>query len=186
MNHPQYPDQARRVAHRGATRELPPASGGRRKITFARRIGVAVVVAAVMLTLNSLWYAVLMRGFYDRDTGSWGAIARDNPSMLFILLSFLTLAGLMTIAYPHVSFGRSRWTRGLGLGIMAALIFIVPASFYYFGTTDILVGEVMVADIGWHLIEESAAGLTLAALIGRDASQQTEEVRFPDGVGVAR
>ena len=146
-------------------------------ITLAKRAGVTLVVAGVMLTLNSFWYAVLMKGFYDRDTGSWGAIARENPSMPFILLSFLSLAALMTLAYPYVGFGRNRWTRGLALGIMTALVFIMPASFYYFGTTDILVGEVMVADIGWHLIEESAAGLTIAALIGRQVAPAGEQSR---------
>lgn len=136
-------------------------------ITFIRRIGIALTAAVVMVGLNSLWYAVLMRGFYDRESGSWGAIGRDDPSLVFIALSFLSLASLMTIAYPYVSFGRRWWIRGLGLGLMTALVFIVPSSFYYFGTTNILVAEVMVADIGWHLIEESAAGLTIAALMGR-------------------
>jgi len=149
-------------------------------IALAKRAGVTLVVAGVMLTLNSIWYAVLMRGFYDRDSGSWGAVARDDPSFLFIGLSFLTLATLMTIAYPYVSFGRNRWTRGLALGIMAALVFIMPASFYYFGTTDILVGEVMVADIGWHLIEESAAGLTIAALIGRQVAPAAGQPSRPE------
>lgn len=146
-------------------------------ITYVKRAGVTLVVAGVMLILNSLWYALAMRDFYDRDTGSWGAVARDDPSFLFIGLSFLTLAALMTIAYPHVSFGRNRWTRGLALGIMAALVFIMPGSFYYFGTTDILVGEVMVADIGWHLIEEGAAGLTIAALIGRRVALGARQLR---------
>jgi hypothetical protein len=152
-----------------------------------RRAGVAAATAAVMLVLNSLWYAVLMRGFYDRDTGSWGAIARDDPSLVFIVLSFVSLAALMTIAYPYVSFGRSRWTRGLALGVMAALIFIVPASFYYYGTTDILVAEVMLADVGWHLIEESAAGLTIAALIRvrPEQGRGTSRARASDVVGVS-
>jgi hypothetical protein len=149
-----------------------------------RRLGVVIVTSAVMLSLNSLWYAVLMKGFYDRDTGSWGAVARENPSMLFIVLSFVTLATLMTIAFPHVSFGRTWWARGLGLGVMSALVFIVPAGFYYFGTTDILVGEVLAADIGWHLIEESAAGLTIAALLGRRSQGVTGST--VDAVGVTR
>ena len=170
MIHPEYAAKFEKCS---------PLYGGLQMITLAKRAGVTLVVAGVMLTLNSLWYAVLMRGFYDRDSGSWGAIARDDPSFLFIGLSFLTLATLMTIAYPHVSFGRNRWTRGLALGIMAALVFIMPASFYYFGTTDILVGEVMVADIGWHLIEESAAGLTIAALIGRQVAQAAREPNQP-------
>lgn len=106
---------------------------------------------------------------------------------LFIVLSFLSLAGLMTLAYPYVSFGRSRWTRGLGLGVMSALIFIMPASFCYFGTTDILDGEVMVADIGWHLIEESAAGLTIAALLGcpRKRCEPTADAPFDDLAGAS-
>ncbi|MDH4117083.1 MAG: hypothetical protein OEX04_12615 [Acidimicrobiia bacterium] len=149
-----------------------------------RRLGVVLTTAIVMLGLNSLWYAVLMKGFYDRDTGSWGAVARENPSMVFILLSFVTLATLMTVAYPYVSFGRSWWARGLGLGIMSGLVFIVPAGFYYFGTTDILVGEVLAADIGWHLIEESAAGLTIAALLGRPAAVSGSGV--PDLAEVTR
>ena len=169
MTHPESASQVRDMARR-----IP---GVAQMVTYAKRAGVTLVVAGVMLTLNSLWYAVLMRGSYDRDSGSWGAIARDDPSFLFIGLSFLTLAALMTIAYPHVSFGRNRWTRGLALGIMAALVFIMPASFYYFGTTDILVGEVMVADIGWHLIEESAAGLTIAALIGRRVAPGATQLR---------
>ena len=149
-----------------------------------RRLAVVIVTTAVMLSLNSLWYAVLMKGFYDRDTGSWGAVARENPSMLFILLSFVTLATLMTIAFPHVSFGRTWWAGGLGLGVMSALVFIVPAGFYYFGTTDILVGEVLAADIGWHLIEESAAGLTIAAMLGRGSRAVADSI--PDSVGAAR
>jgi hypothetical protein len=155
-------------------------------ITIARRAGITVTAAGVMLTLNSLWYAVLMRGFYDRETGSWGAIARDDPSLPFILLSFLSLAGLMVAAYPHVRFGTSTLSRGLGLGVMSALVFIVPSSFYYFGTTDILVADVMVADIVWHLIEESAAGLVIAFLIGRGSP--TEAVQAPESgaIGVSR
>lgn len=158
-----------------------------KKRPSAVRLGaVALATAAVMLGLNSLWYAVIMKGFYDRDTGSWGAITREDPSMVFILASFVTLAALMTIAYRFVSFGRTWWARGLALGIWSALVFIVPAGFYYFGTTDILAGEVLAADIGWHLIEESAAGLTIAALLARRTGVQLDEAPRREMVGATR
>jgi len=141
------------------------------------------VMAGVMLIVNSLWYELAMQDFHDRDSGSWGAIARDKPSFLFTGLPFLTLATLMTIAYPHVSFGRNRWTRGLALGIVTALVFIMPAGFYYLGTIDILVGEVVVADIGRHLIDENASGITIAAFGVRQvapvATQQSRLEREP-------
>ena len=138
----------------------------RESLTPLRWAGVSVVIALLMLGLNSLWYAVLMKGFYSRDSGSWVSVGRDNPSIPLILLSFLVLAGLMTLAYPHVKVWPSRWANGLALGLFTALVFILPAGIYYFATTNILVLEVLGMDVLWHLIEESLVGLALAALLG--------------------
>ena len=38
-------------------------------VNVVRRIGVVLAATTVMLGLNSLWYAVLMKGFYDPETG---------------------------------------------------------------------------------------------------------------------
>lgn len=135
-------------------------------LTLVRWLGVSGVIALLMLGLNSLWYAVLMKGVYTRDTGSWVSVGRDNPSVPIILLSFLVLGSLMTLAYPHVRVWPSRWANGLTLGLFTALVFILPSGLYYFATTNILVLEVLAMDVLWHLIEESTAGLALAALLG--------------------
>jgi len=60
-------------------------------VSVVRRIGVVLAATTVMLGLNSLWYAVLMKGFYDRETGPWGAIARDEPWLYSLCCHFFPL-----------------------------------------------------------------------------------------------
>ena len=118
-----------------------------------------------MLALNALWYAVLMRGFYERPHGSWVSVARDDPSIAIILTSFLSLATLMNVAYPHFRFSESKWLNGLAVGVLVGLIYALPTTLYYFGTTDILAGDVAALDVAWHMIEEGTAGLVVAAIL---------------------
>lgn len=161
--------------------EAPPTTGSvpsDKGVTMSilRTIRTAVIVTFLILGLNALWYAVVMRGFYDRPSGSWVSVSRDEPSIVLIAASFFALALLLTLAYPHVRFGRSRWSTGLALGIIVGLFYILPTSLYYLGTTDILAADVMVMDVGWHIIEEGVAGLAVAGLAGVDVSRTAREL----------
>ena len=68
----------------------------------------ALITFAVFLTIfvaNSLWYGVVMRGYYATVTGSWVQVTRETPSVLVILAGMFALAVLMVVVYPRVNGG---------------------------------------------------------------------------------
>lgn len=135
----------------------------------ATKVGKTLLLASVLslyiVVVNALWYAVLMSGFYQNSRGSWGQAARDDPSIPIILLSIFSVALLMTLLFRRVRVSpRRRLLSYLGYGVMVGLIYVLPASLYYFGTTDILTFDVMVMDVVWHMIEEGSAGVLLGVL----------------------
>jgi len=129
---------------------------------------IALGVALSIFTANSLWYAVIMRGFYENSQGSWMQVSREHPSIPVILLGMYVLAILMTVLYPKVKMGiKQPILADLGFGMLVGLIYVFPSSLYYFGTTNFLAFGPMAMDVFWHMIEEGLAGIVLGILYKR-------------------
>ena len=126
---------------------------------------LALMLTLYIFSVNALWYAVLMKGFYENSQGSWGQVARDNPSIPIVVLSMFSVAFLMTLLFRRIRVSqRNRVLSYLSYGITVGLIYVLPASLYYFGTTDILAFNVVAMDVVWHVIEEGSAGILLGVL----------------------
>jgi hypothetical protein len=134
---------------------------------------IAFGVALSIFLANSLWYALIMRGFYENSAGSWMQVSRENPSIPIILLGMFVLAVLMTILYPKVQLGiQPPILADAVFGMLIGLIYVFPASLYYYGTTNFLAFGPMAMDIVWHSIEEGLAGVVLGLLYRRFADQR--------------
>ena len=129
---------------------------------------ISLGVALSIFATNSLWYAVIMRGFYENSQGSWMQVSREHPSVPVILLGMFVLSVLMTVLYPKVQMGiKSPVLANLVFGMLIGLIYVLPSSLYYFGTTNFLAFGPMAMDVCWHMIEEGIAGVVLGVLYQR-------------------
>ncbi len=129
---------------------------------------ISLGVALSIFATNSLWYAVIMRGFYENSHGSWMQVSREHPSIPVILLGMFVLSVLMTVLYPKVQMGiKSPVLANLVFGMLIGLIYVFPSSLYYFGTTNFLAFGPMAMDVCWHMVEEGIAGIVLGALYQR-------------------
>ena len=133
-----------------------------------KNLTIALGVALSIFATNSLWYAVIMRGFYENSQGSWMQVSREHPSIPVILLGMYILSVLMTVLYPKVQMGiKSPVLANLAFGMLIGLIYVFPSSLYYYGTTNFLAFGPMAMDVCWHMIEEGIAGIVLGALYQR-------------------
>lgn len=133
-----------------------------------RSLLIALGVALSIFITNSLWYAVIMRGFYENSQGSWMQVSREHPSIPVILLGMYALSLLMTILYPKVQMGiRQPILANLYFGMLVGLIYVFPSSLYYYGTTNFLAFGPMAMDVCWHMVEEGIAGIVLGMLYHR-------------------
>jgi len=129
---------------------------------------LALGVTLSIFTTNSLWYAVIMRGFYENSQGSWMQVSREHPSIPVIVLGMFVLSVLMTVLYPKVQMGiKNPVLSNLAFGMLVGLIYVFPSSLYYYGTTNFLAFGPMAMDVCWHMIEEGLAGIVLGALYKR-------------------
>jgi len=129
---------------------------------------ISLGVALSIFATNSLWYAVIMRGFYENSQGSWMQVSREHPSIPVIILGMFVLSMLMTVLYPKVRMGiKSPVLANLVFGMLIGLIYVLPSGLYYFGTTNFLAFGPMAMDTSWHMIEEGIAGVVLGALYQR-------------------
>jgi hypothetical protein len=129
---------------------------------------IALGVALTIFTANSLWYAVIMRNFYENSAGSWMQVSREHPSIPVILLGMYVLSVLMTVLYPKVQMGiKQPVLANLAFGMLIGLIYVFPSSLYYYGTTNFLSFGPMAMDVFWHMIEEGLAGIVLGMLYKR-------------------
>jgi len=129
---------------------------------------IALGVALTIFMANSLWYAVIMRGFYENSQGSWMQVSREHPSVPTILLGMYVLSVLMTVLYPKVQMGiKQPVLANLGFGMLVGLIYVFPSSLYYYGTTNFLAFGPMAMDVFWHMIEEGLGGIVLGMLYKR-------------------
>jgi len=130
-----------------------------------KQILIALATTLSIFAANSIWYAVIMRGFYENSQGSWMQVSRERPSIPVIILGMFILAALMTVLYPKVQMGiKNPVLANLAFGMLIGLIYVFPSSLYYFGTTDFLTFGPMAMDVCWHMIEEGIAGIVLGAL----------------------
>lgn len=133
-----------------------------------KRLLIPLGVTLSIFISNSLWYAVIMRGFYENSKGSWMQVSREHPSIPVILLGMFVLSVLMTVLYPKVQMGMKRpLLANLIYGMSIGLIYVLPSSLYYYGTTSFLAFGPMTMDVGWHVIEEGIAGIMLGLLYTR-------------------
>ena len=129
---------------------------------------ITLGVALSIFATNSLWYAVIMRGFYENSQGSWMQVSREHPSIPVIVLGMFVLSILMTVLYPKVHMGiKQPVLANLAFGMLIGLIYVFPSSLYYYGTTNFLAFGPMAMDVCWHMIEEGIAGIVLGALYQR-------------------
>ena len=135
---------------------------------FVKSLLISLGVALSIFATNSLWYAVIMRGFYENSQGSWMQVSREHPSIPIILLGMVVLSMLMTVLYPKVHMGiKSPVLANLVFGMLVGLIYVLPYSLYYFGTTNFLAFGPMAMDVCWHMVEEGIAGVVLGVLYQR-------------------
>lgn len=134
----------------------------------AKFLLISLGVTLSIFTTNSLWYAVIMRGFYENSQGSWMQVSREHPSIPIIILGMFVLSVLMAVLYPKVRLGiQSPILANLVFGMLVGLIYVLPSGLYYFGTTNFLAFGPMAMDAGWHMMEEGIAGIVLGALYTR-------------------
>jgi len=133
-----------------------------------KSLSIALGVALSIFATNSLWYAVIMRSFYENSQGSWMQVSREHPSIPVIILGMYVLSVLMTVLYPKVKMGiENPVLANLAFGMLVGLIYVFPSSLYYYGTTNFLAFGPMAMDVCWHMIEEGIAGIVLGALYQR-------------------
>ena len=137
-------------------------------INFGKNALITLAVFLTIFAANSLWYGVVMRGYYATVTGSWVQVTRENPSVPVILAGMFVLAVLMVLAYPKVNGGRKRpLLSNFLFGLVIGLIYVFPSSLYYLGTVDFLEVGPVAMDVGWHMIEEGLAGIVLGILYAK-------------------
>jgi hypothetical protein len=133
-----------------------------------KSLSISLGVTLAIFATNSLWYAVIMRGFYENSQGSWMQVSREHPSIPVIILGMFVLSVLMTVLYPKVQMGiKSPILANLVFGMLIGLIYVLPSSLYYYGTTNFLAFGPMTMDVCWHMVEEGIAGIVLGALYQR-------------------
>ena len=46
---------------------------------------IALATTLSIFAANSIWYAVIMRSFYENSQGSWMQVSREHPSIPVII-----------------------------------------------------------------------------------------------------
>lgn len=114
---------------------------------------------AAMFVLGGLWNTVLMARFYE-DHAPENVRSPQDASLVFILLGYLALAGLLTFGFAHLFRVRPSLWACVRFGALFGLIATLPAYLILHAIWKVSL-TMMLVDSGWHMAQEAAGALIL-------------------------
>ena len=136
-----------------------------------KKLALATLAGAVViLALGFLWHQVVMGSFYVEQSE---AVARDEPKMLFIILSGIVLGLLMAWIYPMGYTGGSPVKEGARFGAFIVILWILPLLLIFHVVWNVSLTLVIV-DAAWHVVEEGLAGIAIAFVYGAGTEASSE------------
>ena len=113
-----------------------------------------------MFLLAGLWHMALMSDLYASD------LNRAEPILGLIAVSYFILALLMAYMYPKGIEGTNKITNGIKFGMVIGLIWVLPHALILHAVSEGGALNVILIDVGWHLVEQSGGGVVIALIYG--------------------
>ncbi len=125
---------------------------------------MAFLVALILMSaISTLWYMVIMEGFYAEN---FGEIQRTDFNMVWIIVGYVFYALLLAYIYPKGYQGGGPMNEGLKFGLLMGLLIAVPMGFVNLGVWKItLTGSII--EMIYQIIEKSIAGLAIGLIYGK-------------------
>lgn len=123
----------------------------------------------VIFILSSLWYMVIMAGFYKTQNAE---IMREQFNFPFIVLGYLVLAFLMSYIYPIGYKGGPPVKEGLRFGVLVGLLVYLTTNLTLYGVWNFTLAGALV-DAGYHVVEEVVGGIVIALVYGTAAAESS-------------
>lgn len=134
----------------------------------AKKFLLAFLVALiVMFAFSTLWYTVIMKGFY---ADNFADIQRAEFNMVWIIVGYVFYALLLAYIYPKGYQGGGPMNEGLKFGVLMGLLIAVPMGFVNQGVWKITLNGTIVEMI-YQIVEKSIAGLTIGLIYGKGGKE---------------
>jgi uncharacterized membrane protein len=128
-----------------------------------KRFVVAVILSfIVMFALSVAWNALVM-GDLAREYGP--SIMRDVPMTQWVVIGYLILSLLLTVAYAQSRVSGPRVLRGLKVGVLVGLLWSLPFGLVLHGVAEYPLLLVIV-NSAWALVEVGAGGIIVSVAMG--------------------
>jgi hypothetical protein len=128
-----------------------------------KRSAVAVILGFIVMFALSLAWNALVVGDLARRYGP--SVVRDAPMIQWVVIGYLILSLLLTVAYERSRMSGPRVIRGLIIGIFVGLLWSLPAGFVLHGVTEYSLLQVIVNSV-WALVEVGAGGIMVSIAMG--------------------
>ena len=119
--------------------------------------------AVVMLAVSTVWYMVIMEGFYSEN---FSEIQRAEFDMVWITIGYVFAALMLSFIYPKGYQGGGPLGEGLKFGLFMGLLIAVPVGFVNHGVWKIALSGTIV-EIVYQIVEKSLAGIVIGLIYGR-------------------
>ena len=115
-----------------------------------------------MFLLGGLWHMSIMNTFYEEHSA---ASPLNEPKLQFIVLGYLILGFLMAYIFPKGYRGGGAVGEGLRFGAVIGLLWVLPHAVVLHGVEFGAMGELILVDAVWHMVEQGVGGVAVAALL---------------------
>ncbi len=130
----------------------------------AKKILMAFLVALIlMFAISTLWYMVIMKGFY---TDNFGEIQKADFDMVWIIVGYVFYALLLAYIYPKGYQGGGPMKEGLKFGLLMGLLIAVPMGFVNQGVWKITLNGTIIEMI-YQIVEKTIAGVAIGLIYGK-------------------
>ena len=133
-----------------------------------KKLIICTLVVFVMSLLSDIiWYnlmADMLRTF----------IARDQPLMIWAILSVLIAAFMFCYLYGKISKGSNKTIQGIKHGLILSFTIYVPFSMNYYATSTIYPPSTWIINVSFHIVLFMIIGIVVAHISGIPASANSE------------
>ena len=131
-------------------------------MNYGKLVAAAIGGGLVMFLLGGLWHMSIMSSFYAEKSV---AAPLPEPKLQFIVLGYLILGVLMAYIFPKGYGGGGTVSEGLRFGAVMGLLWVLPHAVVLHGVEFGAMGELILVDAVWHMVEQGIGGVAIAAML---------------------
>lgn len=135
-------------------------------MSTARFLVATIAAVIVLLAIGFVSYAVVFAGFFAENAGASAGLMKAEPAMLFIYLSELCFAILLTSTIGCWA-GVSGAGPGLRIGALLGLLFGLYVGLLFYGTANFMSLQATLLDIALTTVRTALAGAVVGKVLAR-------------------